>query len=117
MCTDVILREHDELHKEIRKLREISPFYPQILRQHKPDGEFVMSSNIRKEWQGIWYNVLLVHRSTLNNDVKEDSCFARFIAEAYNIILFYKMNGQFEERCPIQMSEAERLFSHLTPMK
>jgi hypothetical protein len=46
----------------------------------------------------------------MNNTITEDMCFSRFIAEAYNIILFYKINGQFEEVCPIQISESERLF-------
>lgn len=101
--------EHQKLHDEIRKLRDISPFYPQILRQLKPDGEYVMSSNIRKEWQGTWYSVLLAQRTVMNKTITEDMCFARFIAEAYNIILFYKVNGQFEEVCPIQISEVERL--------
>ena len=113
MCIDVILREHAELHKEIRRLRDISPFYPQILMQYKDNDELVMSSNIRKEWQGTWYSVLLVQRNLLNDDVKEESCFGRFIAEAYKIILFYKINGQFEEICPIQISEAERLTPRL----
>jgi hypothetical protein len=110
MCMSEILMENAKLHAEIRKLRDISPFYPQILRQLKPDGEYVMSSNIRKEWQGTWYSVLLVQRTRMNETVTEDMCFARFIAEAYNIILFYKINGQFEEVCPIQISESERLF-------
>jgi hypothetical protein len=104
-----ILMENAKLHAEIRKLRDISPFYPQILRQLKPDGEYVMSSNIRKEWQGTWYSILLVQRSVMNNTITEDMCFARFIAEAYKIILFYKVNGQYEEVCKIQISEAERL--------
>jgi hypothetical protein len=110
MCIDEILFQNQKLQWEIQKLRNISPFYPQILRQLKPDGEYVMSSNIRKEWQGTWYSVLLVQRTQMNNTITEDMCFSRFIAEAYNIILFYKINGQFEEVCPIQISESERLF-------
>jgi hypothetical protein len=109
MCMSEILMENAKLHVEIRKLRDISPFYPQILRQLKSDGEYVMSSNIRKEWQGTWYSILLVQRSVMNNTITEDMCFARFIAEAYKIILFYKVNGQHEEVCKIQISEAERL--------
>ena len=113
MCIGVILQENAKFQMETRKLREISPFYPQILRQIKPDGEYVMSSNIRKEWQGTWYSVLLVQRTKMNVTVTEDMCFARFIAEAYNIILFYMINGQYEEVCKTQMTEEERIFGHL----
>lgn len=52
MCIDVILHENAEFQRELLKLRETSPFYPQILRTYKNNEEFIMSSNIRKEWQG-----------------------------------------------------------------
>ena len=113
MCAGLILHEDAEFQKEIIKLREISPFYPQILRQLKPGGEYIMSSNIRKEWEGTWYSVLLVQRTQMNETITEDMCFARFIAEAYNIILFYKVNGQYDQICPIQMTEVKRLFPYI----
>lgn len=109
MCIAEILQANKEFQDETARLREISPFYPQILRQLKPNGEYVMSSNIRKEWHGKWYNVLLAQRTIMNKTITEDMCFARFIAEAYKIILFYRVNGQYEEICPIQISEEERL--------
>jgi hypothetical protein len=109
MCVDVILAENAKLQAEIKRLREVSPFYPQILRTFKNNEEFIMSSNIRKEWEGRWYSVLLVRRASMLHNWVEADCLARFIAEAYKIILFYKVNGQFEEVCPIQISEEERL--------
>lgn len=116
MCIEKIIADINAFRNQTVWLELNSPYYPEMLLV-KTGGEVILSTIIRKESEGKWYRWHLVKRCVEGIDESSD-LVKRIMAEAYNIIIFGKVNLNIidSERHPVfkldtnQISEAERLF-------
>lgn len=116
MCINKILEEANLFHINTKRLRELSPYYPEIYYEIEDDNNIVASTIIRKQHDSEWYDIHLVKR---NDDLERLKDFTH--AEAYKIILFYIVSPTYvnnrgekiNKLSKTQISEKERLMPYI----
>ncbi len=128
---DQILQEWKQGSAEIRRLREISPYWPEFIAEdkkpqylvgreyypYKNDHEYILSTIVRIERDGIWYDVHCVNRGLVILDqpvsLMLNDLFRQFTMNVYTVQNLYKIdpNNLYGSTCvsKIQVPEQQRL--------
>jgi len=103
-----IIKQSNEFEKRIKKLKDVSPYWPDYITKNYKDGEIYFSTNVRI-YRDKWYTVHCVESANQNlASYNEAVILDRLIEGTYNIIHLYKLCGH-EDIDVLQISEEERL--------